>query len=140
MCSRNCANLQIYNKPGNIPGCLKQVPGKPGQFPPNRDKLCKSAVRKMIWDGEYVKTWLMLWFTVFNMLVVSVSLQLFNQKSCLLCRFGRALRQKISLFKPKDDKLMLVDSLTLSIYFIKLFGIHGNIFTCRYIKKLKTGM
>jgi hypothetical protein len=29
---------------------------------------------------------------------------------------------------------MLVDSLTLSVYFIKLFGIHGNIFTCRYIK------
>jgi hypothetical protein len=35
MCSRNCANLQIYNKPGNIPGGLKQVlspvPNKSGQ-------------------------------------------------------------------------------------------------------------
>ena len=128
MCSRNCANLQIYNKPGNIPDLIGP------SFPAGRDWRCKSAVRKMIWDGEYVKTWLMLWFTVFNMLVVSVSLQLFNQKSCLLCRFGRALRQKISLFKPKDDKLMLVDSLTLSIYFIKLFVIHGNIFTCRNTK------
>jgi hypothetical protein len=88
----------------------------------------------MIWAMKFVNTWLILWFTAVNMLVVSVSLQLFSKKSCLFSGFGRAEGQKISLFGPGDDKLMLVDSITLSIYFIKLFGIHGNIFTCRNTK------
>jgi hypothetical protein len=68
------------------------------------------------------------------MLVVYVSLQLFNQKSCLFSGLDRAEGQKITLYRPEDDKILLVDLLTLSIYFIKLFGIHGNIFTCRNIK------
>jgi hypothetical protein len=47
----------------------------------------------------------------------------------------------MTLLRSEDDKSMLVDLLTLSIYFIKLFVIHGNIFTCRNSKKkLKTGM
>jgi hypothetical protein len=77
----------------------------------------------------------MLWFTVFNMLVVYVSLQLFSKKSCLFSGFGRAEGQMNQLFRaPEMINYMLVDSITLSIYFIKLFGIHGNIFTCRNTK------
>ncbi len=34
---------------------------------------------------------------------------------------------------------MFVDLITLIYYFTKLFGIHGNIFTCRHIKEIKTG-
>ena len=45
--------------------------------------MCKCAYWKMIWAIKYVNTWLILWFTVFNMLVVYVSLQLFTRKSCL---------------------------------------------------------
>jgi hypothetical protein len=103
-------------------------------------KKSKSADRKMEWANRYVNTWLILWFTVFNMLVVYVSLQLFQQKSCLFIRFCRSGGAKTAACRPKDENTKLVDPITLSIYFIKIFGIHGNNFTCRTINLKTRGM